>query len=57
MDSDRNRKLSIREVARLAGTSVGTVSNVFNHPERVSGALRRRVERVVEASGTRPHEP
>ena len=55
MDSDRNRKLSIREVARLAGTSVGTVSNVFNHPERVSGALRRRVERVVEASGFSPN--
>ncbi len=35
---------SIYSVAQAADTSVGTVSNVINHPERVSPALRTRVE-------------
>lgn len=38
----------IREVARLAGVSVGTVSNVLNRPEKVSEATLKRVERVIE---------
>lgn len=37
----------IREVARLAGVSVGTVSNVVNHPDRVSAETRAHVEAVV----------
>lgn len=38
----------IREVARLAGVSVGTVSNVLNRPEKVSAATLQRVEQVIE---------
>ncbi|HEY9412006.1 MAG TPA: LacI family DNA-binding transcriptional regulator [Jiangellaceae bacterium] len=38
----------IREVARLAGVSVGTVSNVLNRPEKVSEETLRRVEQVIE---------
>lgn len=34
-------------VASAAGTSVGTVSNVLNHPERVRPALRERVENAM----------
>ncbi|MGI8876252.1 MAG: LacI family DNA-binding transcriptional regulator [Egibacteraceae bacterium] len=42
---------NIREVARLAGVSVGTVSNVLNRPQRVAEPTRLRVERAVEDLG------
>lgn len=44
-------RASIRDVASLAGVSVGTVSNVLNHPERVSPTTRTRVEDAVEKLG------
>lgn len=37
----------IREVARLAGVSLGTVSNVINYPDKVSPATRTNVEAVI----------
>ena len=37
------RRSSIGDVARLAGVSVGTVSNVLNRPDRVAEATRDRV--------------
>jgi LacI family transcriptional regulator len=40
--------VSIREVADRAGVSLGTVSNVLNHPEVVAEATRRRVQQVIE---------
>ncbi len=43
------RPSSIKDVAVLAGVSVGTVSNVLNHPERVSSATRRRVRDAIGA--------
>lgn len=42
---------SIKEVARLAGVSVGTVSNVLNQPEKVAPATVARVARAVEEVG------
>ncbi len=35
------------DVARLAGVSTGTVSNVLNHPDRVVEATRVRVEKAI----------
>lgn len=42
---------SIREVAREAGVSIGTVSNVFNRPDVVAEHTRQRVEEAVDRLG------
>ncbi|MGV2984713.1 LacI family DNA-binding transcriptional regulator [Microbacterium sp. AGC85] len=43
--------VSVREVAAHAGVSVGTVSNVLNHRERVAPESVRRVNEAIEALG------
>jgi LacI family transcriptional regulator len=42
---------SIRDVAELAGVSVGTVSNYYNRPEIVSKAAIERVREAIETLG------
>ncbi len=42
---------SVRDVAARAGVSVGTVSNVLNHPEKVSAASVERVHAAIEQLG------
>jgi LacI family transcriptional regulator len=42
---------SVIDVARLAGVSLGTVSNVLNRPERVAPSTRERVLRAIEELG------
>jgi LacI family transcriptional regulator len=42
---------NMHEVARRAGVSLGTVSNVLNHPELVSEETRVRVQRTIEELG------
>jgi LacI family repressor for deo operon, udp, cdd, tsx, nupC, and nupG len=46
---------SIREVARLAGVSIATVSRALATPEKVSGKTLRRVLAQVERSRYRPN--
>ncbi|KOX15637.1 LacI family transcriptional regulator [Nocardiopsis sp. NRRL B-16309] len=41
------RTVGITEVARHAGVSPGTVSNVLNRPERVAATTRRKVEAAI----------
>ncbi|MCP2263578.1 LacI family DNA-binding transcriptional regulator [Promicromonospora thailandica] len=41
------RRASIADVARAAGVSVGTVSNVLNRPDRVLPGTRERVEAAI----------
>jgi LacI family transcriptional regulator len=41
------RTPSVKDVARSAGVSLGTVSNVMNRPEVVSPGTRERVERAM----------
>ena len=43
--------VSVRDVAALAGVSLGTVSNVLNSPERVSPATQKRVLEAIEMLG------
>ncbi|WP_104475263.1 LacI family DNA-binding transcriptional regulator [Microterricola pindariensis] len=43
--------VSVRDVASLAGVSVGTVSNVLNRPEKVAPATVERVQRAVAELG------
>jgi LacI family transcriptional regulator len=42
---------SIRDVARLAGVSVGTVSNVLNKPDEVSADSMVRVQEAIDELG------
>lgn len=42
---------SIKEVARHAGVSIGTVSNVLNHPDLVAPSTRQRVLESIAALG------
>lgn len=46
---------TMRDVARLAGVSVSTVSAVVNKKGIVSPELTERVQRAIEAIGFRPH--
>lgn len=48
---------TIRDVARRAGVSLGTVSNVLNRPERVSAESRERVRAAIEALAFTPSTP
>jgi len=50
-ENGRARRPSITDVARRAGVSVGTVSNVLNRPDQVATATRERVQSVIEDLG------
>lgn len=39
---------NIREIAKLAGVSTGTVSNVLNHPDKVNPATREKVYETLK---------
>jgi LacI family transcriptional regulator len=45
------RRPSVNDVARVAAVSVGTVSNVLNRPEMVTGSTRARVESAIAELG------
>lgn len=46
---------SIKEVARLAGVSIATVSRSINFPDRVSDKMRRRVEDAIRETAYQPN--
>lgn len=45
------RTVGIKDVAREAGVSVGTVSNVINRPDTVAAETRERVQEAVRRLG------
>ena len=48
--------VGVKDIAVAAGVSLGTVSNVLNHPDRVSTRTRERVEKVMAELGFVPNE-
>jgi DNA-binding LacI/PurR family transcriptional regulator len=52
--SERNKRVTIKDVAQAAGVSTQTVSRVMNNSSYVSGETRQRVETVVEQLGYHP---
>ena len=48
-------KLTIRDVARTAGVSVGTVSRVLNRNQTVRADIRARVHQAIESLGYAPN--
>jgi DNA-binding LacI/PurR family transcriptional regulator len=47
--------ITVHDVARLAGVSIKTVSNVVNDYEHVRPATRRRVQEAIDTLGYRPN--
>lgn len=45
---------SLRDIAKLANVSVGTVSNVLNNPAKVSTDMRKRVQTAISQLGFIP---
>jgi LacI family transcriptional regulator len=52
--SDQRKRITIKDVAQVAGVSTQTVSRVMNKFSYVSDDTRHRVEEVVEQLGYRP---
>lgn len=51
-----NKKLSVKEIAELAGTSVATVSRVINQNGRFSKETEKRVKDIIEQYGYQPNQ-
>ena len=49
------KSTSIKDVARIAGTSIATVSRYHNNPDSLSPELRERVAAAVEETGYAPN--
>ncbi len=47
--------MKIRDIARLSGVSVATVSRVLNHPQMVREETKRKVLEVIERLGYEPN--
>jgi DNA-binding LacI/PurR family transcriptional regulator len=52
-----SKTVKLADVARAAGVSQGTVSNVFNRPDLVSESLKEKVETAARGLGYRGPDP
>lgn len=50
-----DKKLTIRDIARMAGVSRSTVSLVINNDSRISSDTRQRVQEVIRRAGYEPN--
>lgn len=46
---------TIKDIARLSGYSIGTVSRVINHHRDVSDEAREKIERIITENGFQPN--
>lgn len=46
---------TIKDIARITGYSIGTVSRVMNHHQDVSDKARKEIEQVIEEQGYQPN--
>ena len=56
MPSNGEPYIGIRDIARLAGVSIATVSRVINHPEFTSPETRARVQAVIDEQHYVPNQ-
>ena len=56
MHMENRSRSGVRDIAKLAGVSIGTVSNVINRPEVVSPETVQRVESAMSELGYIPGE-
>ncbi len=47
--------ISIKDVAKIAGISIATVSRTINNKDRVTKQTRERVRRAIEKTGFSPN--
>ena len=47
--------VSIKEVARIAGVSIATVSRCINNPEKVTEKTRLKVQKAILETGYSPN--
>lgn len=50
------KKLSLKDIADMAGTSVATVSRVINQNGRFSKETEQRVKNIIEECGYQPNQ-
>ena len=50
------KKLSVKEIAEMAGTSVATVSRVINQNGRFSKDTEKRVKEIIEKYDYQPNQ-
>jgi LacI family transcriptional regulator len=55
MPKPRSIHVTLRDVAKLSGVSIKTVSRVVNHQGEISEPTRQRVQAAIERSGYRPN--
>jgi LacI family transcriptional regulator len=53
--SSRTGSVSIKEIARLSGVSIGTVDRVVHNRGRVLEETARKIRRIIEETGYRPN--
>ena len=51
-----SHKPSLRDIAKQANVSLGTVSNVLNRPQQVSEETRQKVRSAIDMLGFIPNE-
>lgn len=55
-NNDKDKAITLRQVAKLAGVSLTTASRVINGHASVSAQVRERVWRIIKEKGYKPNQ-